>query len=374
MLREFYVNLQRTAPLGNSQIVILQHFCCKWNEMLYITDVIKLVLLYIVSLARVHHRQEENYVSRTDTPHISQVIRHYFIKYLYQPFSNNIVNLVRYVVRHYRLHNHALLSPFAAQAVQIIYACKDDDDNHVVEFLEVVLLLPSHAVATPRRRRPFLHHKAPRRRLRCGGAVFGIILSSISRQLDTVCALEARVAAEFGFSSLTSSLQDIAVSCLLRDIVGLLSRPHRQLPTLLAEHLKELFPSDLASIQRLLHFVRSVKGGIERVAETLKTVFVQSGEQIFREFSARYAAASNRRKVNWEYVRALAHHFFGVSTVRLESEPHQQIIKDQFDGVPSFFQSLYFAMAAVTDRSLGPETTVASGIAECIDHIIRKEK
>ena len=50
MLREFYVKLQRTAPLGNSQVVILQHFCCKWNEMLYITDVIKLILLYIVHL------------------------------------------------------------------------------------------------------------------------------------------------------------------------------------------------------------------------------------------------------------------------------------------------------------------------------------
>ena len=31
-------------------------------------------------------------------------------------------------------------------------------------------------------------------------------------------------------------------------------------------------------------------------------------------------------------------------------------------------------MANVTDRALGPETTVASGIAECIDHIVRKEK
>lgn len=50
MLRKFYVNLQRTSPLGNSQVVILQHFCCKWNEMLYITDVIKLILLYIVRL------------------------------------------------------------------------------------------------------------------------------------------------------------------------------------------------------------------------------------------------------------------------------------------------------------------------------------
>ena len=55
MLREFYVNLQRTAPLGNSQVVILQHFCCKWNEMLYITDVIKLILLYIVRLLDVSY-------------------------------------------------------------------------------------------------------------------------------------------------------------------------------------------------------------------------------------------------------------------------------------------------------------------------------
>jgi len=31
-------------------------------------------------------------------------------------------------------------------------------------------------------------------------------------------------------------------------------------------------------------------------------------------------------------------------------------------------------MATVSDRALGPETTVASGIAECIDHIVRKEK
>ena len=55
MLREFYVNLQRTAPLGNSQVVILQHFCCKWNEMLYIIDVIKLILLYIVRLLDVSY-------------------------------------------------------------------------------------------------------------------------------------------------------------------------------------------------------------------------------------------------------------------------------------------------------------------------------
>ena len=80
--------------------------------------------------------------------------------------------------------------------------------------------------------------------------------------------------------------------------------------------MKELFPSDLASIRRLLHFVRSVKGGIEKVAETLKTVFVQSGDRLRQDFCARYAAASNKRKVNWDYVRALSHHFFEVSTVR----------------------------------------------------------
>lgn len=89
---------------------------------------------------------------------------------------------------------------------------------------------------------------------------------------------------------------------------------------MLADHLGELFPNDLSSVQRLLHFVRSVKGGVEKVAETLKTVFVQSGERVFQEFSVRYAVAANKREVNWEYVRALAHHFFDVSTVRMKSE------------------------------------------------------
>ena len=151
------------------------------------------------------------------------MIKHYFIKYLYQPFSNNVVNLIRYVVRNYRLHNHVVLSPFASQAVQIIYACKDDDDKQIVDFLEVSLPPSSHAVATPRGRRSFLHHEAPSRRLRRHRPFLRSFFSPFSRQLDTVCALEARIASEFGFASLTSSLQDIAVNCLLRDIVGSLA-------------------------------------------------------------------------------------------------------------------------------------------------------
>ena len=151
------------------------------------------------------------------------MIKHYFIKYLYQPFSNNVVNLIRYVVRNYRLHNHVVLSPFASQAVQIIYACKDDDDKQIVDFLEVSLPPSSHAVATPRGRRSFLHHEAPRRRLRRHRPFLRSLFFPFSRQLDTVCALEARIASEFGFASLASSLQDIAVNCLLRDIVGSLA-------------------------------------------------------------------------------------------------------------------------------------------------------
>ena len=51
-----------------------------------------------------------------------------------------------------------------------------------------------------------------------------------------------------------------------------------------------------------------------------------------------------------------------------------QIIQDQLNGIPSFFQALYSAVATVTDLSFSAQDCVATGIAEYLDYLIKKKK
>ena len=44
------------------------------------------------------------------------------------------------------------------------------------------------------------------------------------------------------------------------------------------------------------------------------------------------------------------------------------------DGIPSFCQALYESMGTVTDRVIAAKESVAQGLAEIFDHMIRKEE
>ena len=46
------------------------------------------------------------------------------------------------------------------------------------------------------------------------------------------------------------------------------------------------------------------------MASELKVVWIDLGMKIFNDYQQRIKTAANPKKVNWEYVSTLAHHFY----------------------------------------------------------------
>lgn len=135
--------------------------------------------------------------------------------------------------------------------------------------------------------------------------------------MDSALSLESTISSVFGFSQLDSEFQVIVVRCLIEDIVVICSLFNTKFPSLLSRYLPHLFPSDLTTIKKLLDYAKRLHLGVDQIASSLKTVFIQSGEVLFNSYASQYEQSRNKHRVNWEYVKALAHHYHSVYLVAI---------------------------------------------------------
>ena len=60
---------------------------------------------------------------------------------------------------------------------------------------------------------------------------------------------------------------------------------------------------------KLVHIAHAIPRGIEQIAVEMKKAIIKTGNSIYEKYSAMANAQPNSRKVNWDYVKELAHFF-----------------------------------------------------------------
>lgn len=63
-------------------------------------------------------------------------------------------------------------------------------------------------------------------------------------------------------------------------------------------------------MERLYQYITRLEHGVEKMASEFKVVWIDLGMKIFNDYQQRIKTAVNPKKVNWEYVSTLAHHFY----------------------------------------------------------------